>query len=151
MSATKVVLRADVEGLGRRGDIVSVAAGYARNFLIPRGLGFAATPGVQEQADAMRRKALLRDAKDREAAEAIAQRLVPSTIVVVARAGEGGRLFGSVTQSDIVAAVAKQTSIELDRKAIQLPEHIKSTGAHQVQVRLHADVEFPLTVEVNAS
>lgn len=151
MSSVSVILRDDVAGLGKRGDIVEVAPGYARNFLVPRGLALKATPGAEAQAAAMRAKRAVRDAKDRESAEEIARRLVSHVVRVVARAGEGGRLFGSVAAAEIVAAVADQTGLEIDRKAVHLDEHIKSTGSHQVVVRLHPEVEFPLTVEVAAS
>jgi large subunit ribosomal protein L9 len=151
MSNVNVILRDDVAGLGKRGDIVEVAPGYARNFLLPRGLAIKATPGAEAQAAAMRAKRALRDAKDRESAEEIARRLVAQVVRVSARAGEGGRLFGSVTATEIVTAVTDQTGVELDRKAVHLDEHIKSVGSHQVVVRLHPEVEFPLTVEVSAS
>lgn len=147
----RVLLRDDVGGLGKKGDIVAVAPGYARNFLVPRGLALAATPGAEEQAEAMRRARMLKDAKDRESAEEVAKVLVPTVIAVSAKAGEGGRLFGSVTATEIVAAVAEQAGVELDRKSLLLDEHIKSTGTHTVQVRLHADVEFPLRIEVSGS
>ena len=147
----KVILRSDVSGVGKRGDVVEVAPGYARNFLVPRGLALKATAGSQTQAEAMRRKRVIKDAKDRESAEEIAKVLVPKVITISARAGEGGKLFGSITQADIAAAVADQVHVELDRRSIHLDEHIKTTGSHQVQVRLHSDVEFPVTVEVTAS
>lgn len=151
MIDVKMVLRADVAGVGRRGEIVTVAPGYARNFLVPRGLAFAASEGTQDQADAMRRRAKLTDAKDRESAEEIAKTLVPTTIRVTARAGDGGRLFGSVSQTEIADAIKAQTSIELDRKTILLEDHIKEIGDFQVRIRLHHDVEFPVAVEVSAS
>src|ERR1700674_5028730 len=96
----KIVLRADVEHVGHKGDIVEVADGYARNFLVPRGLALRATSGIQKQADAMRRSRDARDRHAREVAQAVADRLEP-TVRVEARAGEGGRLFGSVTSSDV--------------------------------------------------
>lgn len=151
MSNVNVILRDDVAGLGKRGDIVEVAPGYARNFLLPRGLAIKATPGAEAQAAAMRAKRALRDAKDRESAEEIARRLVAQVVRVSARAGDGGRLFGSVTATEIVTAITDQTGVEIDRKAVHLDEHIKSVGSHQVIVRLHPEVEFPLTVEVSPS
>jgi large subunit ribosomal protein L9 len=151
MIPQKVVLRGDVDGVGKRGDIVEVSAGYARNFLMPRGLAFPATPGTERQAEAMRRRRMLKDAKDREAAQEIAKLLVSTPVKVSARAGEGGKLFGSITAAEIVAAVEKQTGVVLERKTVRLDEHIKSVGSHQVAVRLHAEVEFPITVEVSAA
>ena len=150
MSAVKVILRSDVSGLGKRGDIVEVSKGYARNFLAPRGLAMAATEGAVDQAKAMRRARDIKDARDRESAEEVAKVLVARTIEVTARAGGGGRLFGSVTNAEIAEAVLSQTGIELDRKDLHLDEHIKELGTHQVTARLHADVQFPITVEVVA-
>ena len=150
MSAVKVILRSDVSGLGKRGDIVEVSKGYARNFLTPRGLAMAATEGAVDQAKAMRRARDIKDARDRESAEEVAKVLVARTIEVTARAGGGGRLFGSVTNAEIAEAVLAQTGIELDRKHLHLEEHIKELGTHQVTARLHADVQFPITVEVVA-
>lgn len=150
MTDVKVILRSDVAGLGKRGDIVEVSKGYARNFLRPRDLAFPATEGATSQAQSMRRARDLKDAKDREGAEEIAKVLVARTIAITARAGEGGRLFGSVTNTEVVAAVAAQTGIELDRKDLQMEEHIKDVGTHHVTARLHADVQFPVTIEVVA-
>jgi len=147
----KVVLRSDVDQVGKKGDIVEVADGYARNFLVPKGLAFTATPGVEAQATAMRRGRDLRDASDRAAAEEVAKTLVPRVVTIPARAGAEGRLFGSVTTSEIAEAVASQTGIEIDRRKLHLDEPIKSVGTHLVPAKLHADVEFPITVEVVAS
>jgi len=151
MIAQKVVLRGDVDGIGKRGDVVEVSPGYARNYLVPRGLAFPATAGAERQAEAMRRTRILKDQRDREAAQEIAKLLVSTPIKVSARSGSGGKLFGSITANDIVTAVRSQTNVELERKAIRLDEAIKSTGSHQVSVHLHAEVEFPITVEVSAS
>ena len=147
----KVVLRADVDSVGKKGDILEVADGYARNFLIPKGRAIKATPGVQAQADAMRRSRDLKDAKDRESAETVARTLVPMVIRIEARAGSEGKLFGSVTANDVIDAVAKQSGVELDRKRLHLDEPIKTLGTHLVPAKLHAEVEFPITIEVVAS
>jgi large subunit ribosomal protein L9 len=144
----RVVLRADVDNVGKKGDILDVADGFARNFLIPQGKAFTASDGVQVQAQSMRRSRDLRDAKDRESAETVARTLVPAVITVTAKAGAEGKLFGSVTAADLVSAVQTQTGVELDRRKVHLPEPIKTLGTHQVPVKLHADVEFPVTVEV---
>ncbi len=149
--AVRVILRDDVAGVGKRGDIVEVSAGYARNYLVPRRLALKATAGAEAQAEAMRAKRAIRDAKEREGAEEIATRLVAKVISVSARAAEGGKLFGSVSAADLVSAVAAQTGIELPRSAVHLEEPIKTIGSHQVAVRPHADVEFPLTVEVSGA
>jgi large subunit ribosomal protein L9 len=151
VSAVKVILRDDVSGLGKRGDIVEVSKGYVRNFLEPRGLAIPATAGAQQQAEAMRRSRDVKDARNRESAEQVATVLVPKTITITVRASAAGRLFGSVTEADIVEAVQAQAGIELDRKDLLLDEHIKELGAHTVTARLHADVQFPITLEVVAA
>ena len=144
----KVILRADVTSVGKKGDIVDVADGFGRNYLVPKGLAIRATDGAQQQAAAMRRSRDVKDAKDRGSAEEIAKKLVPSVITVSAKSGVEGKLFGSVTTADIVDAVQAQTGIELDRRRLQLDEPIKTVGTHTVPAKLHADVEFPITVEV---
>jgi large subunit ribosomal protein L9 len=144
----KIVLRADVEHLGQKGDLVEVADGYARNFLVPRGLALRATSGIQKQADAMRRNRDVRDRRERDAAQAVADQLIAPVIRLTARAGEGGRLFGSVTSSDIAAAVHEQIGIEVDRRHIALDEPLKELGVTEVSVRLHPEVTATLRVEV---
>ncbi len=146
----KVLLRDDVSGVGHKGDLCEVSDGYARNFLLPRGLAMRATEGVDAQAEGMRRARAIRDAQDREAAEEIAKTLVSKVLTITARASDEGRLFGSIASADVAQAVVDQTGVELDRRQIVLDEHLKDVGTHTVTVRLHTDVEFPLTVEVNA-
>lgn len=146
----KVILRSDVDGVGKKGDVLDVADGHARNFLIPRGLALKSSEGAESQATAMRRSRDLKDSSDREAAETIATRLVPQTITIAARAGGEGKLFGSVTAADVVEAIQAQTGVELDRRKLHV-EPIREVGSHVVTVKLHADVEFPVTVEVTKS
>ena len=146
----QVILRSDVDGLGKRGDIVEVSDGHARNFLLPKGKAMKATAGAVAQAAKMRRARDLRDASDRDAATTVASTLVPKVIAISAKAGVEGKLFGSVTSSDIVAAVEEQTGIVLDRKVVHIDEQIKTVGQHTVTASLHADVSFPITVEVVA-
>ena len=144
----RVVLRADVEALGHKGDLLEVADGYARNYLVPRGLAIRATKGVVAQAEAMRRNRAARDARDRAAAEEQASKLGATTIQVMARAGEGGKLFGSVTNADVADAMRAQTGIDVDRRAIELDEPIRELGARTVVVRLHPEVSAEVPVEV---
>ncbi len=144
----RVVLRQDVAGLGRKGEICDVADGYFRNMLSPRGLALKATKGIEAQAEAMRRAAVLRDAESRAEAEEIAARLVPMVITVTARAGEGGRLFGSVGTSDIVDAVEAQAGVVIDRRTLALDAPLKELGQTTVNCKLQEEVEFPVTVEV---
>jgi large subunit ribosomal protein L9 len=145
--SVRVILRADIPKVGKRGDITEVSDGYARNFLFPKGLAMVATDGAVNQATAMRRARDLRDAQDRSAAEEVARALVARTIAIPAKAGTEGRLFGSVTIADVVAAVEAQTGVVLDRRKVN-GEPIKTLGTHTLTAKLHSDVEFPVTVEV---
>ena len=129
----QVILRNDIAGLGKRGDIVDVADGHARNFLLPHGHAMKATAG----------------ASDREAATTVATTLVPKVITISAKAHDD-KLFGSIHDAEIVAAVHAQTGIEIDRRAITIDEPIRTLGQHRVTATLHADVSFPITLEVVA-
>ena len=144
----KVILRADHKVLGKRGDIVDVNDGHARNYLLPQGLALPANDGAINQAGAMRRARDLRDAADRDSAQNIAKALVAKVITITAKAGAGDRLYGSVTASDVAAAVQAQASIELDRRKLIMPDAIKTLGEYSVTAKLHSDVEFPFTIEV---
>lgn len=146
----KVVLRSDVDNLGNKGDLIDVADGYARNFLVPNGLAIRATPGIQKQADAMRRNRDARDRRDREAAEALAAQFSGRSVTVTARAGEGGRLFGSITSTDVADAIHNQLNVEIDRRKIVLDEPIKELGPAELSIRLHPDVVATVQVEVVA-
>lgn len=145
----KVVLRTDVKGIGKRGDIVDVADGHARNYLVPQGQAFPATDGIEAQANRMRRSRDLRDSKERSEAEVVARTLVPAVITIKAKThGSEGKLFGSVTVTDVVDAVRDQTGVELERRTVHMDEHIRTVGEHGVQIRLHNDVQFTLNVHV---
>lgn len=147
----RVLLRADVEGVGKRGDIVDVAKGFARNYLFPSGRALVAGVGIERQASSMRRARDLRDARDREAAQTVSEVLSGTVVTVAARAGAEGRLFGSVTASDVAEALEAQTGAVVDRRKIHLTEPIKSLGTHIVPLSLHSDVHVELTVEVVAA
>jgi large subunit ribosomal protein L9 len=142
-----VILREDIAGVGRRGDIVTVADGHARNYLLPRGLAFVATDGAVAQAQAMRRRRDLRESADRESARTVAEALTAKTFTIKAKAGNEGRLFGSVTTSDIAGALAAQAGVTLDRKKV-VAQPIRTTGNHTAVVRLHADVECTIKINV---
>jgi len=144
----KVVLREDVENLGKKGDIVEVADGYARNYLVPRGLAITANRGVIKQAEAMRRNRDIRDRREREAAQELATQLVGRALTITARVGEGGKLFGSVGAADVAEAISTQIGQTIDRRAIQLGEPWKEVGTYEVPVKLHTDVIPVLTVNV---
>ena len=146
----KVILRANVEGVGNTGDLVDVANGYAQNFLMPKGLAMRATEGAATQAEAMQRSQELRGVKEREGAEELGQQLQAQTIAIQARVGQDDQLYGSVTTSEIVEAVQPQTGIVLDRRDMSLEEPIRTVGTHQVDMRLHSDVRIQITIEVSA-
>jgi len=146
----KIVLRSNVDGLGKRGDILDVADGYSRNYLIPKGLAMRATRGAEVQAEAMRRVEEQRDAKSREAANALAQRLGATPMTIAARASEEGKLFGSVGASEIVDA-AGAAGIEIERRVVQLDEPIKEVGDHSVTLELHPDVKMAISLAVIAA
>lgn len=144
----RVVLHESISGLGNRGDIVDVSDGFARNSLIPKGQAQQASSGAEAQAGLMKRSWQVRNAKEREAAEEIAKTLVAKTIEIPARAGVEGKLFGSVTSSDISNAIQEQSGVLIDRKMIELEEPIRSVGMHAVTVKPHNEVQFPVSVSV---
>ena len=147
----KVLLRDDVAGVGRRGDVVKVAGGFARNFLLPEGRAIVATPGVEGQAEQMRRGRDLREAKSRAEAEVQATILAGAVIPVSARAGGGGRLFGSIGPADVVEAIRAHKGVEIDRKHVLLSEHIKELGSFDITVELFTGVATVITLEVSAA
>ena len=147
----KVLLRDDVAGVGRRGDIVKVASGFARNFLLPEGRAIVASGGIEGQAERMRRGRDLQEARDRQAAEAQSALLAGAVIPMTARAAAGGRLFGSIGPGDVADAIQAAKGVEVDRRHVVLPEHIKETGSFEVTVELFSDVTAVLTVEVKAA
>ena len=146
----KVLLRSDVSGVGRRGDIVEVKAGYARNFLLPSGSALAASDSIELQAASMRKARDLRDAQSREAAETQRSVIEKQTINVAARAGSNGRLFGSITESDVVNAIRTATGISLDRHAIHMDEHLKEIGTATATATLFDGVVATVNLEVVA-
>lgn len=145
----KVLLRSDVVGVGRRGDIVTVSSGHARNFLMPRGLAVPASDGTVRQSDSMKRARQLREAADRESAQVVATELASRTITVSAKAGNEGRLFGSVSAGDIATAVAAQTGLTIDRKGIVIDEPIRTVGEHRVVVELFPGITGTVTLSVS--
>jgi large subunit ribosomal protein L9 len=145
----KVLLRSDVDGVGKRGDIIEVAGGFARNHLLPAGKAIVASDGVEGQAAAMRKSRDLKDARDREGSETVAKTLVGNTITIAARASND-RLFGSVSAADVVRHVEEQTGAVIDRHDLVLDEPIKTVGEHNVRVELVGGVVFELTVDVVA-
>jgi large subunit ribosomal protein L9 len=146
----KVILAADVEKLGHKGDVVTVADGYARNFLVPKGLALTASKGALKQAEQMRRAREEETKKAKEAAAAKVATLGASPVYISARAGEEGKLFGSVTNSDVARAIVEQLGEEVDRRQIRLEDPIRTLGSHQIEIHLHEEVNALVTVEVIA-
>ena len=146
----KIVLRSDVDGVGTAGSVVEVADGFARNHLIPRGLALRATEGTVTQAAAMSRARAARDLRERETAEGVARQLVAEGVTIAARAGSGTHLYGSVTTTEIAAAVTARTGADVDRRKLSLPAPIRTIGSHEVAAQLHPEVAFTFNVEVVA-
>ena len=147
----KLILTHEVTGLGAPGDVVEVKDGYGRNYLVPRGLGIQATRGAEKQVAQIRRAREVRDIRDLGQAQAVAGQLRALGVRLTGRAGQGGRLFGSVTAADVVDAVLAAGGPKLDRRRIELHTPIKSLGRHLVSVRLHPEVLAELNVEVVAA
>ncbi|MDQ4096086.1 MAG: 50S ribosomal protein L9 [Actinomycetota bacterium] len=146
----KVILSDDVEKLGRKGDVVTVADGFARNYLIPKGLALFANKGALRQAEQMRRSREERERKIKEEAAARVGRLGASPVYISARAGEEGRLFGSVTKADVARAIQEQLGEDVDRHLVRLDDPIRTLGTHTVEIHLHEEVNAMVTVEVIA-
>jgi large subunit ribosomal protein L9 len=147
----RVLLRGDVVGVGRRGDIVNVADGYARNFLFPTGQALKATEGIEGQATSMRKARDMRIAQDEQSARAQAEALTGATVTIAARASANGRLFGSVAAAEIADALVAQKGVQVERESIALGEPIKSVGVSEVPIRLFGDLSVSISVEVTAA
>lgn len=144
----KLILTADVEPLGKRGDVVDVADGYARNYLLPKRKAIKANEGALAQAESIREARVQAERKAKEDAENIATQLVGSRVVLAAQAGDEGQLYGSVGAGDVIEGIQRFTGIELQRSQIEIGEPIKAIGLHEVQVKVHPEVEFPLTLDI---
>ncbi len=146
----KLILTHDVSGLGTAGEVVDVKDGYARNFLFPRGLATPWTKGGEKQVAAIRKGREVREVKSLDEAKQIKGQLEARTVTVQAKAGQGGRLFGAITQSDVAEAVKASGGPQLDRRKIELQQPIKSTGTHEALVRLHPEVQAKVSLSVVA-
>ena len=147
-SPMKLILTQEVSGLGAPGDVVEVAGGYGRNYLVPRGLAMRWSRGAEKQIDLIKRARSAREIRSVEDAKAAAERLGGLRVRMQTRAGSGGRLFGSISTADIAAAVKNAGGPDLDRRKIEIGNPIKTVGAHKVAVRLHPEVSATLEVEV---
>jgi large subunit ribosomal protein L9 len=144
----KIILQRPVEKLGVPGDVVDVADGYARNYLVPRGIAIPASKGAVRHAESLRRAHDERVAKARKEAEALAGRLSAAAVRIQVKAGEGGRLFGSVTAADLAEQLERQTGETIDRRMVHLDEPIRSVGVHEIRVHLHPEVNAAFSVEI---
>lgn len=144
----KLILTEDVKGLGGKGEVVDVADGYGRNYLLPKRLAMKATAGALRDAESIRSAHEEAQRKLFEEAETTAESLVGTRVVLAAQAGDEGKLFGSVSSADVIDGVLKFTGVQLDRSTIQMAAPIKSIGLHEVMVKLHPEVQFALTIDV---
>ncbi|NJP64927.1 50S ribosomal protein L9 [Streptomyces spiramenti] len=147
----KIILTSEVSGLGAPGDVVEVKDGYARNYLLPRNVAIRWTKGGEKDVEQIRRGRRIREIATIEQANDVKAQLEGVKVRLKVRAGNGGRLFGSVTPADIVTAVKQAGGPEFDKRRIELGHPIKSLGAHQISVRLHPEVTVKVGLEVSAA
>jgi large subunit ribosomal protein L9 len=148
VSTVQVILQEDVKDLGRKGDVVRVADGYARNFLLPRGLAVELTEGRLKERELAERQKERRKEKEEREAQALAEKLKEITLRIPVRVGEQGRLFGSVTAKDVAEALQKLHGLVIDRRKLELDEPIRHLGRYEVTVHLHPKVTAQLRIEV---
>ena len=144
----KVILLTDVKKLGQKGDVVEVAEGYARNYLIPKGLAKPATEGSLKELKVVKEREAAQKQKQLEQAKELASRLEGKDIIITSKAGDKGRLFGSVTNKEVAEAIHAQYQVEVDRRKVELKEAIKALGEYPVKVQLHPKVSANMTVRV---
>jgi len=147
----KIILTQEVTGLGTPGDVVEVKDGFGRNYLLPQGFAISWTKGAEKQISLIKRARSAREIRDLGHANEVRTQLESLKVSLSARAGDGGRLFGSVTAAEVVAAVRSAGGPDLDRRRVELPGHIKSTGSYQVQVKLHPEVTAKFSLNVVGS
>ena len=145
----KILLRTDVDGLGRTGDVVDVARGYARNYLVPKGLAVEATAGISAQSEAMQRKRVRQASEERADAEAVAAQLTGAVLTTTAKASDEGRLYGSVGSAEVATALVEQFGVTVVQQQVE-GEVAKDVGTHEFTVHLHPEVTVPVTIEVTA-
>jgi len=147
----KIILTQEVSGLGTPGDVVDVKPGYGRNYLLPQGFAMAWTKGAEKQIDVIKRARSAREIRDLGHATEVRTQLESLRVTLRARAGAGGRLFGSITPSEVASAIKTAGGPDIDRRRLELPGHIKSVGTYKVQLKLHPDVTAKFDVTVAAS
>lgn len=146
----KVIMTADVDRVGKKGDILDVAQGYFNNFLNPRKMAVLATPGNLKNLDAMIKNAILREKKEKSRVEEVAGSLRGQTYVIRAKCGPSGKLFGSITSADIAKVIRSATKIDVDKRKIHTEEVIKTIGEHPIELRLHPEVDLSVKLVVEA-
>ena len=144
----KVILTEDVSDLGKKGDVVDVADGYARNYLVPKSKAVKASTGAMRQAETMREARAESEKRALEEADRIKTALEGTKVVIAARAGDEGKLYGSIGTADVAEAIKKFAGVDLDRKTIEIDEAIREIGLHEVTIRNHPDVEFTISLDV---
>ncbi|HCN30963.1 MAG TPA: 50S ribosomal protein L9 [Verrucomicrobiales bacterium] len=151
MAHAQVILKEHIKGLGAEADVVKVKRGFARNFLVPQGKAYDATPGNLRHLNRLKAVRAEREAKELQEAEKVAAKLKKLKLKLTLQTGQGGKAFGSITTIDIARAIAESAKIELDRHQIELDKPIKSTGAFEVPVKLHAEVSCVVKLNVSAA
>lgn len=144
----EVILQQDVKGLGKKGDVVNVADGYGRNFLLPRGLAVPATAGNLRQVDLEKETQKQKRERELKEAEEVAARLQGQKLQITTKVGESGKLFGSITSQEIAERLQRQYKVEIDKRKIDLEEPIKSVGKHPIKIKLHPKVQVEIIVQV---
>lgn len=144
----KVILIKDVKSLGRKGQVVEVADGYARNYLLPRGLAKEATPGNLKELEQLKKKEERKKEEELQAAKETAKKIEGKVLTFTAKVGESGKLFGSITSKEIAELLEKEYGVKVDKRRVELAENIKSLGSYPVAVRIHPQVEAKITVQV---
>lgn len=146
----EVILLSEVKALGKKGELKEVSAGYARNFLFPKKLAVEATPGNLKKLKEEQARRRHKTAQDEETARELAAKLGGLTLTFQTKAGEGGKLFGSITGKDIVEQIQQKTKLEIDKKQLNLPEPIKAMGEHEVSIHLYRGVTATIKIQVTA-
>lgn len=144
----KVILLSDVKGRGKEGDVIDVARGFATNYLLPRNMAVLATPGNLKQLEARMHNIHKREETKRAEAESLAAQVSGKSLVIEVKAGEGGKLFGSVTAGMVADALVSQLGVDVDRRKLDLHGHIKNVGEHTIDVRIYEDVKVQLVLNV---
>ena len=146
----KVILQADVKNLGKKGDVVEVAEGYGRNYLLPRGLAVAASAGNLRHAAQQKQLEATKAERELKEAQKVGEKLKDQKVQIKAKVGEAGRLFGSVTPQEIADQLRRHFAVEIDKRKIEIKEPIKSLGTHKVTVKIHPKVHVQVQVDVVA-